>query len=97
MGSLPNLKNFANFMLAFFLIYFPFSSIQVLTTQSMRINGFNNLGYFSLGIINFTYALTNVYAKNLIRSVSIYKIMFLSAIAESVWIFFVALTAANDY
>ena len=97
MGMLPNLKNFANFMFAFFLIYFPFSSMQVLATQSMRINGFGNLGYFSLGIIYLTFALTNIYAKNLIRSFSIYKVMLISSIAESSWILFVALTATNDF
>ena len=81
MAMLPNLKNFAFFLIGYFFLFFPLCALSILQTQSMRVNGFGNLGYFSLGIIYLTYGLTNVYAQSIIKLSSIKKILLFSGIA----------------
>jgi MFS family permease len=94
--SLPNLKGVIMLSLAFFFLFFSYMGTALIITKVLLANGFDNLGFYSLAIVCFSYALFGLFVSPYIAKIGTKKGLMFGSIFFPIFLFSFSLVFFAD-
>lgn len=77
---------------SFFVLFVAFNSAANSAAKALRDSGFNNLGYYSLALLNMTFGLGSIWAPKVVRKYSAKKAMSYATLTYAIWMLSLAMT-----
>jgi hypothetical protein len=83
--------------IAFYILFFGFDSTSNIASKGLRVNGFHNLGFYSLALLYIVFAAASLVASSVVYKLKPKLSLGIAILTYSFWIFSLFFTTIADW